>query len=132
MIGNFFGMVDFGGGPLTSAGRIDIFLAKFEIQVGIEDFPSWTFPYRFDLHQNHPNPFHNLTAISYQLRAHSYATLKIFDITGRLVETLVDKQQEAGFYQLPITSHQLPGSGIYFYRLQAGDFTSTKKLVIIK
>jgi hypothetical protein len=48
------------------------------------------------------------------------------------VETLVDEKQEPGVYQLPVTSNQLPGSGVYFYRLKAGDFTDSKKFVILK
>jgi hypothetical protein len=86
----------------------------------------------FRLLQNQPNPFSKLTAISYQLRAHSYTSLKIYDITGRLVKVLVDAPQEPGIYQLPITRNQLPRSGIYFYRLKAGNFSSTKKLTFIR
>jgi subtilisin family serine protease len=86
----------------------------------------------FRLNQNIPNPFHKLTAISYQLKAASHTTLKIYDLTGRLVQTLVNESQEAGVYQLPITSHQLPGSGVYFYRLTAGDITATRKLILLK
>jgi photosystem II stability/assembly factor-like uncharacterized protein len=94
----------------------------------------------FGLAQNTPNPFHRLTAISYQLKATSHTTLEVYDISGRLVETLVDERQKAGIYQLPITDNQLPGSGIYFYRLtsrhtdggQAGKFTATRKLILLK
>jgi hypothetical protein len=93
----------------------------------------------FGLKQNYPNPFNKLTAISYQI-PNSYpassishhVSLNIYDISGRLVETLVDEKQEPGVYQLPVTSNQLPGSGVYFYRLKAGDFTDSKKFVILK
>jgi hypothetical protein len=86
----------------------------------------------FRLFQNHPNPFNKLTAISYKLQAPSHTTLQIYDLAGRLVETLVDEVQEPGVYQLPITSHQLPGSGVYFYRIVAGDFKSMKKMTFLR
>jgi hypothetical protein len=93
--------------------------------------------YEFRLLQNSPNPFNKLTAISYQLSAPSHTTLQVYDITGRLVKVLFDAPQEPGFYQLPVTSNQLPGSGVFFYRLQAqfgqvDDFTAAKKIVLIK
>jgi hypothetical protein len=86
----------------------------------------------FRLYQNRPNPFNKLTAISYQLRAPSHTTLKIYDITGRLVKSLVDKHQEPGVYQLPITSNQLPSSGVYFYRLNVDNVTLTRKLIYLR
>jgi len=98
---------------------------------------------------NQPNPFHSATIIRYTIPAFSNqpsadsrsltaVRLSIYDISGRLVKTLVDESQEPGVYQLPISNHQFPGSGIYFYPLQIplppllkgeqkGDFTSTKK-----
>jgi hypothetical protein len=134
--GYYMGTVDFGGGNLpTVVGREDIFLAKFGPSVGVEEGLNDEYRIRnieFRLFQNNPNPFNKLTAISYQLKAPSHTTLKIYDITGRLVETLVDEIQEPGVYQLPISNYQLPGSGIYFYRLQAGSFSSTKKMIILR
>jgi hypothetical protein len=84
------------------------------------------------LFQNHPNPFYNLTTISYQLKAPFHTTLKVYDLSGRLVETLVNEKQEPGVYHLPIYGNQLPGSGVYFYQLQIGEFTSTKKLILLR
>jgi hypothetical protein len=96
----------------------------------------------FGLKQNHPNPFSKLTAISYIIPANSYklsaisdkisVKLAIYDLTGRLVETLVDEVQNPGVYQIPISNHQLPGSGVYFYRIVAGDFKSTKKMTFLR
>jgi photosystem II stability/assembly factor-like uncharacterized protein len=107
--------------------------------VGIEETNNEyrTRNYEFRLIQNHPNPFSKLTAISYELRAPSHTTLKIYDLSGRLVETLVNEHQKPGLHQLPITSNQLPGSGVYFYRLQTrigqgSDFISTKKLILLR
>jgi hypothetical protein len=106
--------------------------------VGIEESPeriSVTNP--VFLSQNEPNPFHQLTAISYQLRAQSQISLKVYDITGRLVETLVDEEQEPGEYHIPISNHQLPGSGIYFYRLesrtgQSQEIVKTRKMTLLR
>jgi hypothetical protein len=98
----------------------------------------------FGLKQNHPNPFHSSTTIRYTLPGlrdqgsgvseteKISVRLSVYDITGRLVETLVDEVQNPGVYQLPITNHQLPGSGIYFYRLVVGDFIETRKMILLR
>jgi hypothetical protein len=123
-----------------SAGETaDIYLIKTNGngQVGIEE--SLEFGLRnaeFRLLQNQPNPFYQLTALSYELGAPGFTILKIYDITGRLIKILVNEHQKQGLYQLPISNHQLPGSGVYFYRLQAiigqGDiYTNTKKLILL-
>jgi hypothetical protein len=85
----------------------------------------------FRLLQNKPNPFHNSTLISYSLPAISGATLSIYDITGRLVETLVDETQQPGIHQVRWNRKENP-SGVYFYRLSAGEFVSTKKMVVVE
>ena len=90
-------------------------------------------PAQFALNQNYPNPFNPTTAISYQLAADSYVILKVYDVLGREVATLVNEYQLAGSYnyQLSTGSYQL-SSGIYFYRLTAGNFYETKKLILMK
>jgi hypothetical protein len=88
--------------------------------------------YEFRLLQNKPNPFNQLSVVSFQLSVPAYTTLKIYDISGRLVKTLIDEHQKPGLYQLPITSNQLPSSGIYFYRLQLGNMTATKKMILLR
>ena len=97
----------------------------------------------FRLEQNHPNPFHSTTLIRYTIpvvrgkgsgvsgEEKIPVRLEVYDITGRLVETLVDERQAPGVYQLPITSHKFPASGIYFFRLTAGDYTSTIKMTLL-
>jgi hypothetical protein len=119
------------------AGLDDVYLIKTDgngMVVGIEESNDEyrTRNIELRLMQNYPNPFNKLTAVSYKLKVPSHTTLQIYDITGRLVEILVDEHQKPGVYQLPITSNQFPSSGIYFYRLQSGDFTSTKKLILLK
>jgi hypothetical protein len=101
--------------------------------VGVEEERS-EFVFRngeFGLRQNKPNPFDKLTAISYQLRAPSHTTLQIFDIAGRLVKTLVDERQEPGAYQVEWDGRGHT-SGIYFLRYSTGDYTSTKKMTLIR
>ncbi len=97
-----------------------------------------TLPNEFKLYQNYPNPFNPSTVISYQLSASSNISLKIYDVLGNKIATLIDNEwREAGYhnYQLfPDASglnYQLT-TGVYFYRLQAGAFTATKKFVLMK
>jgi hypothetical protein len=134
--GLYSGTIDFGGGNLPIGGGEDIYLAKFGPSVGVEE--SSEFGIRigeFGLMQNKPNPFNKLTAISYQLQAPSHTTLQIYDITGRLVKTLVNESQEPGEYHIhwdSRTSVSVVRSGIYFYRLTCGDYTATRKLTILR
>jgi hypothetical protein len=87
-------------------------------------------PNTFALSQNYPNPFNPSTTIHYQLPMSAEATLKIFDLLGREVATLLDEMKQAGYYSVE-WKPQLP-SGVYFYRLQAGEFVETKKLILLK
>ena len=88
-------------------------------------------PTHFSLGQNYPNPFNPATVISDQLAVSSKVNLKIFDILGREVATLVNEEKPAGTYSVQWNAANMP-SGVYFYRLQASDFVETKKLVLIK
>jgi hypothetical protein len=88
-------------------------------------------PATYSLEQNYPNPFNPVTTIIYQLPEQGHATLKVFDILGREVVTLVDEKREAGRYEVKFGGSGIP-SGIYFYRFQAGTFTETKKLILLK
>ena len=88
-------------------------------------------PRDFHLSQNYPNPFNPSTAISYELSAAGLVSLKVFDILGREVATLVNEQKQAGTYSTTWDASHLSG-GVYLYRLQAGDFTETKRLVLLK
>ena len=87
----------------------------------------------FSLFQNYPNPFNPETVISYQISVNSHVTLKLFDVLGNEVATLVNEEKEAGYhnYQLSIVNYQLT-SGVYFYKLQADDFISLKKMIVLK
>jgi hypothetical protein len=90
-------------------------------------------PNSFSLEQNYPNPFNPSTIISYQIPIGSHVTLKVFDVLGKEVATLVDEFKPAGSYnsQFSISNYQL-SSEVYFYQLKAGQFVSTKKLLLLK
>ncbi len=85
----------------------------------------------FELHQNYPNPFNPTTNISYDIPRISKVTLKVYDVLGRQVATLVNGERTPGQYQVTFDGADLP-SGVYFYRLTAGSYTSLKKLVLLK
>ncbi len=89
----------------------------------------------FKLQQNYPNPFNPRTKISWQSPVNGWQTLKVFDVLGKEVATLVDEYRPAGSYEIefnPASSIKNLASGIYFYRLQAGSFVETKKMILIK
>jgi hypothetical protein len=88
-------------------------------------------PASFALEQNYPNPFNPVTHIQYQLPAESKVTLKIYNILGQLVSTLIDETQSAGHKSVTFNGSSLP-SGVYFYHLQAGAYNDVKKLVLTK
>jgi len=88
-------------------------------------------PVQNQLYQNYPNPFNSSTIIKYQLKKENYITIKIYDIIGREVKTLVNGSMEAGTYQTEWNAEGLP-SGIYFCRIKAVDFTAVKSMMLIK
>ncbi|MGD0337222.1 MAG: T9SS type A sorting domain-containing protein [Bacteroidota bacterium] len=88
-------------------------------------------PEYFQLYQNYPNPFNPSTNISFSLPSKSFVTLKIFDIMGRELYTIVSEELSAGNYSRQWNTATI-SSGIYFYRLQAGKFTETKKLILMR
>jgi hypothetical protein len=99
--------------------------------VGIVDTSTLPIPTKTTLSQNYPNPFNPTTAIGYQLSTVSYATLKVYDVLGREVATLVNEVKQPGTYTVQWNAIGM-ASGVYFYRLQAGSFTETRKLVVLR
>ncbi len=85
----------------------------------------------FNLDQNYPNPFNPSTVISYQLTTNSMTTLKVYDVLGKVVATLVNEMQPAGSHQALFNATNLP-SGLYLYSLRSGSFSETKKMLFIK
>lgn len=92
---------------------------------------SYTGPKEFKLEQNYPNPFNPNTVISYQLPVIGKTTLKVYDILGSEIVTLVNEEQQPGYYEVQFDGNNI-ASGIYVYRLQAGDHVSIKKMMVLK
>jgi hypothetical protein len=88
-------------------------------------------PTEYALQQNYPNPFNPTTTIKYQLPQNAHVVLRVYDILGREVATLVEESKDAGFHSIQFQTSGL-ASGVYFYRLQAGQFTDTKKFVLLR
>ena len=88
-------------------------------------------PLDFSLYQNFPNPFNPSTKIKYSIPQTSNVLIKVFDILGNEIESLVKEEKQTGTYEITWYSEGLP-SGVYFYQLKAGDFVETKKMVLMK
>jgi len=88
-------------------------------------------PERFDLYQNYPNPFNPSTTIKWQQPETGLVTLKIYDVLGREVTTLITEELTAGEHKTIFDASGF-SSGIYFYQIKAGDFIQTKKMILIK
>ena len=88
-------------------------------------------PEEFSLYQNYPNPFNPATTIIYQIPKSSLVTLKVYDVLGKAVKTLVNEYQIKGKYSINFDASSL-ASGVYFYRLSSGSFAETKKLILLK
>ncbi|MBT8387992.1 MAG: T9SS type A sorting domain-containing protein [Ignavibacteria bacterium] len=96
---------------------------------GVEQFNNVISSY--SLSSNYPNPFNPTTTINYEIPQRSFITLKIYDVLGNEVATLVDEEKQTGSYNVELNATGLP-SGIYIYKFQAGNFVETKKMVLIK
>ncbi|HUI29683.1 MAG TPA: T9SS type A sorting domain-containing protein [Candidatus Acidoferrales bacterium] len=98
--------------------------------VGVKETGS-TLPTSFMLSQNYPNPFNPSTTISYQIPEMSHVTMKIFDVLGREVATIVDERKMPGTYEVKFDGSRF-ASGVYFCRMNAGNYLATKKLMLLK
>ena len=88
-------------------------------------------PVQFALYQNYPNPFNPSTVIRYALPVAGVVTIDVFNALGEKVATLINRQVEAGYHEVSFDAATLPG-GLYFYKINSGDFTSVKKMVMVK
>jgi len=113
----------------TNQDTVNFYLDTLSV-IGIVNINNIT-PDNFELSQNYPNPFNPETKIRFAIKTAAYTELKIFDITGREVKTLVNENLKTGEYEVTFKASNLP-SGAYFYRLRAADFSETKKMIIIK
>jgi hypothetical protein len=119
LIGNT-GYKGFGGLAIYNGSSTDIEVDNFS-----------PLPEKYLLEQNYPNPFNPTTIIKYQIPENSFVTLKIYDLLGKEVATLVNKEQTKGFYSTEFNAEKL-SSGVYFYRLHAGSFVETRKMILLK
>jgi endo-1,4-beta-xylanase len=101
-----------------------------DIIVGVER-NEYGAPSQFSLSQNYPNPFNPTTTIQYTVPSTQYVSLKVYDVIGRELSTLVSEVKPPGTYTVKWDAHGL-ASGVYFYRLEAGQFTETRKLVLLR
>ena len=103
--------------------------ATFKLKTGVDD--ESLVPAEYSLSQNFPNPFNPSTTIKFGLKKAGKTTLKVYDILGQEVATLIDRPMEAGRYAIKF---QLPdlASGVYFYKIVSGDFVSIKKMILVK
>jgi hypothetical protein len=116
----------FGYGVMNVPGKMYIPTTP----VGIKNI-STTVPDKFVLYQNYPNPFNPTSIIRFKIKDSRFVTMKVFDALGSEVTVLVNEKLNAGAYETTFDASQYP-SGIYFYKLQAGDFSETKKMVLVK
>ncbi|MDY0083726.1 MAG: T9SS type A sorting domain-containing protein, partial [Ignavibacteriaceae bacterium] len=85
----------------------------------------------YALDQNYPNPFNPSTKISYSIKEEGLVTLKVYDVLGKVVTTLVNENKAEGNYEVDFNASELP-SGMYIYSLQAGDFLESRKMLLMK
>ncbi|MCU0343309.1 MAG: YCF48-related protein [Ignavibacterium sp.] len=106
-------------------GRIAKYTGTTSVEMGE------VLPNDFSLSQNYPNPFNPSTSIQYAIASRQFVTLKVYDVLGNEVTTLVNEEKPAGSYQVEFNASYLT-SGIYFYKLTTGSFSETKKMMLLK
>jgi hypothetical protein len=103
--------------------------------IAVKDSPSSVSDYQFlkeyNLLQNYPNPFKPTTNIQYAIGSRQFMTLKVYDVLGKEITTLVNEEKSAGNYEVEFNASHL-SSGIYYYQLRAGEFVETKKMILLK
>lgn len=104
---------------------------KNDVYVTSLDEQHLEIPDQYFLSNNYPNPFNPTTFINYQIPEKQFVEIKVFDVLGKEVASLVEQELPAGFYTVRFDGAQL-SSGVYFYRMKAGDFNITKKLLLVK
>ena len=128
-----FGGLNDGSPPSTKAALADSIMHFFGIFVGVEEkpiFPS-LLPKVYSLSQNYPNPCENQTIIYYQIPRKGRVSLSVYDVTGRLVDILVNGEVDPGYHSMRLDTKGY-ASGVYFYRLSAGGRTFTEKMIVVK
>jgi arabinogalactan endo-1,4-beta-galactosidase len=116
-------MFDFTCELLTSISAFDSTLSQVE---NIKSIIT-----EFQLYQNYPNPFNPKTSIQYAIGNRQFVSIKVYDVLGKEVATLINENKEAGNYSVNFGGSNLP-SGVYIYKLQAGEYTQTRKMMLVK
>ena len=104
---------------------------RFDLAFAEDNSNENTTPYSYSLTQNFPNPFNPSTTIQYTIADAQRVELKVYDLLGREVQTLVNDVQNPGSYNIMFNAQNL-SSGVYFYKLTAGSFTDIKKMTLVK
>jgi hypothetical protein len=126
-----YGTLPYAGGDFSNAGGVAVNnIARWGSMVGINQTGT-EIPAEFGLSQNYPNPFNPSTKIAFKLPSQEKATLKIFDVTGRVVAEPVNEELQPGNYEINFDAERL-SSGTYYYTLTAGSYRETKKMILIK
>jgi hypothetical protein len=118
-------------GSMGTSGLLAITMRTDSLTTGVEENETPTFPSSFALHQNYPNPFNPTTEIRYDVPVATHVRLAVFDVIGREVATLVDEVEQPGYRSVQFASGRF-ASGVYFYRLTAGTFVATRKMIVMK
>ena len=129
-VGLLLPLSDYEGNKRIVGARIDIGCYENSLIDGINGQIEQT-PKNFTLFQNYPNPFNPDTKINYSAPNISFVTIKVYDVLGNEIATLINEEKKSGNYQVEFKGSNL-SSGVYFYRMQAGNFSNTKKLILIK
>jgi hypothetical protein len=110
---------------------VDMWIAAvINVLTDVKD-KSGSVPTEYALYQNYPNPFNPATKIRYSIPKSSFVQLKVYDLLGNEIKSLVKEQQSAGYHEVEFNAGNL-SSGIYFYRLQTDNFSVSKKLILMK
>ena len=118
-----------GGLVVVGTHGYGVFSGTVPLPLAVQEHPA--VPATISLHQNYPNPFNPTTTIAYDLPSDARVVLKVYDVAGREVRTLVDAPSEAGSHAVSFDASDL-SSGVYLYRLTAGSFTVTRKLTVLR
>ena len=122
-------------GITSSYSSVDkIYFTEMDIDssaTGVKETEGIAMPKQYSLSQNYPNPFNPSTTIRYQIPKSGYVELKVYDLLGNEVKTLVNEDKPAGQYSVKFNANNL-SSGVYFYRIVSGNYTSVKKMLLLK